>query len=625
MSTSLQLPDPRLWILRRTDLSRLHPIVRELVAPKAPPSALQRTRTIDFEAVAKRLYAELEACRDADVRLRLIQCLHMALMHTDKWDSARIVNPHLFEPQCLTDIFLLSAYTTLQKRIPTLGCLSILYRKAFPAKRQPRHWKNVTQTLWKKHRLAQIHMTEVAAWFYAGLLKHKPTLVSLEDHRQWAEAYWKRFSPDFVDISSFYTESTKESLLAVSCFFERMVRPFAAEWTYLSPVWEKYTEQLGAITDLEQFNSSMAKTGPECVVPLSFWETVFQTLGAEPCDSMRARDAHIMNSVAQETDEEAALEFLRLVGDPSSRQVLSEVIRAFHHRRTGPSVLKTILVKKMAPYLPQIKRMAWQWFSAFGSYFIQWPRNMDQRAENAINERFEALKIRDLAHTGRRLQLCLNCGLIHTAHNQPAPLKDKSSVTVYDALKTVGVTRAVYDVLFDKSYCGRQNSTISIGCKRSEASCFLINGWTYHNYSCFFICTECGIPATWDLTTCKFVTDGPLCSLCSLRFKEIARRRLSVSEAWAEALGAVEALFKERSSVANLAYELCVALMEKIPDKGPSAIVADSALRLEWVPSVVCIVSHSIWIKTRVTLHLAAADLQQAIIRIEALVKAPAH
>ncbi len=600
----------------------MHPIVRELLTPQAPASALQRTRTIDFEAVAKNLYAQLQQCPEADVRLRLIQCLHMALMHTDKWDPIRIVNPHLFEPQCLTDIFLLSAYTTLQKRIPTLGCLSVLYRKAFPAKRQPRHWKNVTHTLWKKHRLAQIHMTEIATWFHVGLLKHKPNLVSLEDHRRWAEAYWKRFSPDLVDVSSFYTENTKESLLAVACFFERMMRPFQAEWTYLSPAWEGYVNQLDAITDLEQFNSSMAKTGPECVVPLSFWETVFQTLGTEPSDSMRARDAHVMASVAQEADEPAALEFLRFMGESSSRQALTEVIQSFHHRRTGPSVLKTILVKKMASHLPLIKRMAWQWFSAFGSYYLQWPRNMHERAESAIQERFDALKIPDLAHTGRRLQLCLNCGLIHTAHNQPAPFKDKSAVTVFDAFKTVGVTRAVYDVLFDKSYCGRQNSTISIGCKRSEASCFLISGWTYHNYSCFFICTECGIPATWDLTTCKFVVDGPLCSLCSLRFKEIARKRLPVPDAWTEALTAVNALFKERTSVANIAYELCAALMEKMPDKGPSASVLESSLHLQWMPSIVCVVSHNVCIRTSVITHLPASELQQAIVRIEALVKA---
>lgn len=513
----LQLPDPRLWILRQHKYERIHPIVRELLPPKQPSSVLKKPRLIDYESVASRLFDEIPNFPHC---IQLFQCLHMALMHTHQWNPQRFVNPHLFEPQCLREIFQLFGYTTLHKRVPLLNLFGIIYRKAFPAKRQPRHWRNACISVWKD-RAVRIHLTEVGTWFYTNMFVHRPAHVTLETHRQWANAYFKRMDADAdSSILSFFTDNAKESLVAVCCFFERVMRPFHEAWATVSPAWKsEYLPKLASISDIEAFNSLMAAMGPRCLVPLSFWETVFQILGTEPCDVTSARDPWVMSAVAQ-ADREGAIRFLCLLGDEPTITRVTPLIQSFYDDRMGPSVLKSILLKKLSESIrTKVKQLAWQWFSAFGSHYVLWPENLETNAVSAILTRYENLDIPQWSKFGRRLQLCLNCGLVHTIHNVPAPLKIGVSTTIFDAHKTVGVTGAAYDVLYDKSVCGRQNSTISINCKRTEASCFNVVGWTYHNYSCYFICVQCGIVAVWDLTTCKFVREGPLCSHCSLSVK----------------------------------------------------------------------------------------------------------
>lgn len=511
------MPDPRLWILRQSRYERIHPIVRELLPPKQPSSAFKKPRVIDYESVASRLFEEIPTYPHC---IQLFQCLHMALMRTDVWNPQRFVNPHLFEPQCLREMFQLFGYTTLHKRVPLLNIFGIIYRKAFPAKRQPRHWHNTCVTTWKD-RAVRIHLTELGTWFHTNMLLHKPAKVTLEDHRRWAHAYYKRMDADYdSDVLSFYTSHQKESLVAVCCFFERVMRPFHDAWGAISPAWtSEYLPKLGSISDIDVFNSLMAALGPRCLVPLSFWETVFQILGTEPCDISSARDPWVMSAVAQH-DKEGALRFLRLLGDEPTIERVVPLIDSFYDNRMGPSVLKSILLKKLNESVrTKVKQLAWQWFSAFGSYYIPWPENLELIASEAILGRYETLGIPRLSTFGRRLQLCLNCGLVHTVHNVPAAFKVNTPTVVYDAHKTVGVTGAAYDVLYDKSVCGRQNSTISINCKKTEASCFNVVGWTYHNYTCFFICVQCGIVGVWDLSTCKFVREGPLCSHCSLSVK----------------------------------------------------------------------------------------------------------
>lgn len=494
--------------------------MRALLPPKS--SLSKRPHTVDFAQVAQHLHAALDQC-PSRVRAWLVQCLHMALMRTTHWDPARFVNTHLFEPQCLQEVFQLFAYTTLHKRVAAIGPFGSLYRKAFPAKRQPRHWKTALKRAWAS-RVTRVHLTELGAWHVAGFLG--PTHYSLAEHERWANAYYHRMDEtQFVDVLDFYLDSPKESLAVTARFFERLNRPFAAQWQQLSPQWPHYVQELYSFTDIDAFNSQMADLGPKCLVPLTFWETVFQGVGFEPCDASLVRDPRLMSfvlappllkSTKLNQDAIASLRFLRLFGDECTVRELRPVILAFYRERMGPSVLKSILLKRLAPKT-QIKRLAWLWFAAFGSHWVSWPSNLERSARNAVQQRWDALRVRRHERfLERRLQLCLNCGRVHTVHNQPVSAKPNVCTTVFDASRTLGVVGASYDVLQDRSYCGRQNSQIAKGCKQTEAVCFNVRGWTYHHYTCYFVCTHCGIIAVWDPSTCKFPQAGPLCSLCSL-------------------------------------------------------------------------------------------------------------
>lgn len=492
--------------------------VRELLPPKIPASAFKRPRVVDFESIVTRLWPYV-ANRNThcEVHERLVQCLHMAIMHTTEWNPPRFVSRQGFEPQCLAEIFQLFGYTTLHKRMAITGPFGALYRKAFPAKRQPRHWDNAVKQAWKI-RAVRVHLTELATWYFAGLLPFRPPGDSLETHRQWAPVYFNRMIDTGTHALDFCQAHLKESITVVACFFERLMHPFRRQWQVLSPVWnDEYVAQLYSIKDIGVFNSLMASMGPQCLVPLNFWETVFQHLGAEPFSHPEARDPDVDIHLVADGDQESAHRFLAKFGTAEAQRQVGPIIGMFYRDRLGPSVLKSILLKKIPVQVQQVvKQLAWLWFTVFGSHRVPWPSNLDREARRAIEQRWKALQITDLATLGRRLQLCLNCGLVHTVHNQPASFKPGVATTVYDAAKTIGVVGASYDVLRNKSYCGRQNSQISLGCKKAEAVCFNVQGWVYHNFTCYFICTACGIPAVWDSSSCKFVQTGPMCSLCSV-------------------------------------------------------------------------------------------------------------
>lgn len=539
--------------------------------PAKTGSSFTQTSRLDLEQLLLRYRSSSSAASTCDN----LQRLHAAILGLDDEVSRYhvLAAPWQLDPTFLAGVFETPlAYSTLHKTIPSLTPFAVLYRKAFPSKRQPRHW---ISTLNKALHIPAMctHLIEVYVFFWLGLFspsRCNPSL-SLESHRQLAVLWrtrrdWQRHR-DL--LRGFYCspDSSKISICAVAEAFAFVCAPFEEALKTVSEVWStRYLPCLRSTCDsirssfvdgcirptadqrveLERFNSYMASAGPLCTLPVCFWETalihVRGDLASVVPDSLE-RPALIMAFLTHpDALDRWESEFLqRNKVPPSIRlEVLSavrflyafaprtaefksivphlvNVILCFYLSRFGPSVLRTALLEQFAEHKAEISQLAWRWDALFSSYRVAWSERYEAKAQQRVTRRIRSLELQGPTQLAvRRIQYCTNCGVIHTHHNGVPPLKANSSIELYRAEMTIGCDMSAFSLGSGLSFCARSGSKMAMHCGETQVVCFYLRGWTYVNGRCFFVCTRCGMQSIWDSSVC-YVTlrDGPLCSRCT--------------------------------------------------------------------------------------------------------------
>lgn len=531
-------------------------------------SSSARTSRLDLDHLLRR-YQSTSLPYDNLLRL------HAAILELED-DPSRfhlVVAPWQLDPTFLSGVFETPlAYSTLHKTMPSLTPFSVLYRKAFPSKRQPRHW---ISTLNKALNIPAvcIHLIEVYVFFWLGLFspsRCNPSL-SLDSHRTLAILWrtrrdWQRH---WDLLRSFYCspDTNKISICAVAEAFAFACAPFERAMATVSATWSmQYLPHLRTTCDsirssfvdgqirptadqraeLERFNSYMAAAGPLCTFPVCFWETALTHVRGDLVSAIPdplERPALIMAFLTHpDALDPWESEFLHRNNVPVSirLEVLSavrflyafaprtdsfrnivpllvNVILCFYLSRFGPSVLRTSLLEQFALYRAEISRLAWRWDALFSSYRVAWSTAYEARAQQRVTRRIRSLELQGSTQLAvRRIQYCTNCGVIHTHHNGVPPLKANSSVELYRAEMTIGCDMSAFSLVSGTSFCARSGSKMAMHCGETQVVCFYLRGWTYVNGRCFFMCTRCGMQSIWDSSVC-FVTlrDGPLCSRCT--------------------------------------------------------------------------------------------------------------
>jgi len=516
-------------------------------------------------------YRRASSPREAVVHLQRLHASILELKDESRYHT--LVAPWQLNPTFLAGVFETPlAYSTLHKLVPSLTPFSVVYRKAFPSKRQPRHWISTLRKALDIPAMC-IHLLEVYVFFWLGLFsrtKHNPFL-SLESHRQLATLWrtrrdWKKH---IELLRAFYcsTETNKFSICAVAESFAFACEPFEHSISSVSEAWStQYLPRLRSVCDLirssspslairlspeqrtkfDQFNSFMAAVGPRCITPVCFWETTLTHVRGDlattisdslerpalilaflthpdPLDSWE-HDFIQKNKVPDLLRLEvlSAVRFLYAFAPRSDvfRNVLPRlvsVILNFYLARLGPSVLRSLIVKQFADYRTEISQLAWRWDALFSAYRVTWPESFEAQAQACVRRRIWCLQLDQVTQLAvRRIQYCTNCGVIHSHHNGVPPLKANSSVELYRAEMTIGCDMASFSLFSGDSYCARSGSKLALHCGETQPVCFYLRGWTYSNYRCFFVCTRCGMQSIWDSSVC-FVTPrhGPLCSRCT--------------------------------------------------------------------------------------------------------------
>lgn len=505
-----------------------------------------------------------------------LQHLHAAILDFGD-DVSRyhtLVAPWQLNPTFLAGVFETPlAYSTLHKAIPSLTPFAVLYRKAFPSKRQPRHW---ISTLRKALDIPAVcvHLIEVYVFFWLGLFSPTAkcnTSLSIEHHRELVLLWRTRrdWQKHRDLLQSFYCspETNKISICAVAEAFAFVLAPFESAMASVSATWStQYLPRLRIVCDslrqsfgsrlrpeqrieLDRFNSCMAAMGPLCTFPVCFWETALahvrgDLVSAVP-DSLERpalliafvthphaldaweREFLHRNCVPSSIQLEvlSAVRFLytfapRVDEDEGFRRIvplLVQLILGFYLSRFGPSVLRSSLVKQFAAHRAELSRLAWRWNALFATYRVAWSETHEIRLQRRVAHRIRCLQLQESTKLAvRRIQYCTNCGAIHTHHNGVPPLKANSSVELYRAEMTIGCDMSAFSLLSGASFCARSGSKMALHCGETQAVCFYLRGWTYINARCFFMCVRCGMQSIWDSSVC-FVTlrDGPLCSRCT--------------------------------------------------------------------------------------------------------------
>lgn len=538
---------------------------------KKPSSFFLQTPRLDLDQLLERYQSSSSATAACDN----LQRLHAAILGLSQ-DPSRyhlLAAPWQLDPTFLSGVFETPlAYSTLHKTIPSLTPFAVLYRKAFPSKRQPRHW---ISTLNKALNVPVvcIHLIEVYVFFWLGLFspsRCNPSL-SLESHRNLAVLWrtrreWQRHR-DLLRAFYCSPDTNKISICAVAEAFAFACAPFEKAISTVSETWSAHylpclrstcylmrssfvdgSVQLAPEqrVELERFNSYMASIGPLCTLPVCFWETALThvrgDITAAIPDSLE-RPALIMAFLTYpDALDRWETEFLQRNKVPASIQVevlsavrflyafaprtaafksvvplLVNVILCFYLSRFGPSVLRTALLEQFTEHKVAVSQLAWRWDALFSSYRVAWSDRHEAKAQQRVVRRIRSLELRESTQLAvRRIQYCTNCGVIHTHHNGVPPLKANSSIELYRAEMTIGCDMSNFSLESGTSFCARSGSKMALHCGETQVVCFYLRGWTYVNNRCFFMCTRCGMQSIWDSSVC-FVTlrDGPLCSRCT--------------------------------------------------------------------------------------------------------------
>lgn len=537
-----------------------------------PPSS---SSSVPLETLLRQYQQVASFSSSTNEAVSALQRLHAAILgFTDTSRNHTLVAPWQLNPVFLSGVFETPlAYSTLHKQIPSLTPFSVVYRKAFPSKRQPRHWISTLRKVLDIPAVC-VHLVEVYVFFWLGLFspsKHNP-LLSLDSHRRLATLWrtrrdWEKHKQLLHD---FYcsTETNKFSICAVAESFAFACESLGHSISSISETWStQYLPRLHSTCDLirssssglheairlspqqcaafDAFNSSMAATGPRCVLPVSFWETTLAHVRSDidapildplerpalivaflthpgPLDAWERELLH-RNQVPEVLSLEvlSAVRFLYAFAPRSDSfrgvlPLLVAVIIDFYLTRLGPSVLRSLIVKKLAAHRAEISRLAWRWDALFSSYRVAWPVSFETQTQACVHRRIKWLELDEATQLAvRRMQYCTNCSAIHSHHNGVPPLKANSSVQLYRAT-TIGCDMSAFSLFSGDSFCARSGSKLALHCGETQPVCFYLRGWTYSNYRCFFMCTKCGMQSIWDSSVC-FVTPrhGPLCCRCT--------------------------------------------------------------------------------------------------------------
>lgn len=457
------------------------------------------------------------------------------------------------------------SYSTLADLVPPLEPLARLYRKVFVSKRQPTHTRATIDKLVRGSPDIAIHLLEVMVLFRLGDFALRPLSVrlSLETHRSLVSMWAFRrshLSATVEHVLEFYCQEAtcKAGICALAEYFAFIHRPFESTWQTMCPQWTgTYIPALDQMCNtlradlssgtINKFNSSMAKLGPQCVIPTSFWETVMHHVQPERVSDdlvrqmrqvteyitypspLNVHERHLLKlmSVPPVYTREilAATRFWLMLDRDGSSYVIHLIYLFFIHRM-GPSVFKSKLTRLCPEAVRgEIRRAAWLWRAVFGAYSVAVPWRIERASERAVMSRIESLGISVTSplyrYTSMRgFQFCPNCGRYHTIHNAPVTPNprmdtiDDHLVVVHDAADTIGVTSSGMDLLNMYSMCSRTGSRLAENCRTTESFVIHLRGLVYHyDYKTLFICCQCGIPAVWDEFTLSYLKCSRCCSL----------------------------------------------------------------------------------------------------------------
>ena len=500
----------------------------------------------------------MELLRQQDNRPALFTCDMLAHL----LPSVRNMNPMAL-PFVLNSPF---PYSTLADLVPPLEPLARLYRKVFVSKRQPTHTRATIAKLIRGSPAIAIHLLEVMILFRLGDFALKPMSVrlSLDTHRTLVSMWTfrrTRLSVTVKHVLEFYCQEAtcKAGICALAEYFAFIHRPFESAWQAMCPRWtDTYIPALDQMCNtlranlssdkINRFNSSMAKLGPQCVIPTSFWETVMHHVQPERVSDdlvrrMRQMTDYITYPESLNHYEHSLLELMEvplvytrevlaatrfwlMLNRTNGGEYVIHLIFLFFIQRMGPSVFKSKLTR-LCPETVRyaIRRAAWLWRAVFGAYSIATPWQIERDSERAIYRRVESLGISVTSPlyrftSMRGFQFCPNCGRYHTIHNAPVTPNprmdtvDDRVVVVHDAADTIGVTSSGMDLLNMYSMCSRTGSRLAENCRTTESFIIHLSGLVYHyDYKTLFICCQCGIPAVWDEFTLNYLKCSRCCSL----------------------------------------------------------------------------------------------------------------
>lgn len=515
-------------------------------------------------------------------KIHRLQRLHASLLGIEEEREHVLVAPWQLNPVYLAGIFETPlAFSTLHKTIPYLSPFAVFYRKAFPSKRQPRHWIRVIDRALEIPAVC-VHLMEVYVCFWLGLFSEYNDHLSLERHLELASLWrsrgdWKRHQ-SFLRWFYCSPDTNKISICAIAESFAFVCKPLRGAMSSISEAWgddtvldNSYLFELASICNFirikastltppgsplnldqasyahfDKFNSLMASIGPKCVFPVSFWETVLSHVRGDlpeaipntldrpalltafishpgPIDEWETRFVQqyaIKKIYLREVLSSVRFLYAFAPRGPMYRLMIEHLVSmivVFYSSRMGPSVLRSSIVKRFADHKSVISTLAWRWNALFSTHRVAWSESFEAKAQDRVLSRIHSLQLGYEAQLAvRRIQFCTNCGVIHTHHNGVPPLKSRSSIEVHRAETTVGCFWSSFSLLSGTTYCARNGSKLALRCGETQAVCFYLRGWTYVNYRCFFVCTQCGMQSIWDSSVC-FVTyeNGPVCSRCT--------------------------------------------------------------------------------------------------------------
>ena len=470
-------------------------------------------------------------------------------------------------------------YTTMEiSSVAAKPSCEALYRKAYPRKRQPSHWRNGIVTYLFEH-VDYAHLCEVMVFYCTGLLSSPPDYIIPETAEQYLSLFRiyddrSRLRTHIDEVSEFFCDPKTElqSVFAVSLFFNHLVSPFNETLQKWNPGWTRYLQNVEALksfvgkhgihseeTDsaVVAFTSTMASAGPAFSTPVAFFSSMrLRYRGRNTANETLLRLARCLRTsslfhqflfypyplesdllyVSSEElaclpnaelveDLRASLRFCYLIGEVLANEMLMttccDQIKSFYLSRVGPSSIKGKIGRAGVEHV--IKLLAKLWHECFfHAMTFDLPVSVQEAQLKAMQTRFSRHRIADecwmsFANT---LQYCNNCEIVHTAHNSLLAPGPRSRATVLCAHQTIGTAESCFKIVQTKDgpivevRCGRQGSRISANCANTPVRVIKVEGLLYKDFELWVICVECGIVCKYDSSVLCYIR-GPLCSYCS--------------------------------------------------------------------------------------------------------------